>query len=260
MAQTCLDRHSIRLSEDCYVDKLFEAAPQCGAVFIAANFPRAYIDVNRPAFALDAAMFCDMDKPVAAALAAAPLAAAVRAGFGVVPRRVTAEKAIYKGKITFAEALTRLAGCYFPYHAALSRQLSQLRAKFGEAVLLDCHSMPGIAAYYSGRTEPDIVLGDRFGSSCGPNLTDLAQYVLEDMGYAVARNHPYAGGAITEIYGCPEYGFHALQIEINRKLYLNLHNLQVTENFFALQADMQHFARRLTELWQADYPLCAAAE
>jgi len=258
MAQTRLDRRTVRASEDRYVDLLFADAPACGAVFMAARFPRAAVDVNRHAFALDSAMFSGADKALLARLPREADQRYLRAGFGAIARNAAAGLPLYRHKLPFSEALERLLRLYFPYHRALLGLLLQLRQKFGEALLLDCHSMPGAATGGGSPAEaPDIALGNCFGRACCPQLLDLACRLLADMGYKVDCNYPYAGGHITAYYGRPELNIQALQIELNRDLYLNPQTLEPNAGFAALKADISRFSARLIDLWQRQD--CAAA-
>jgi len=235
MAAAALDAHAIRRSEDVLVDDLIGVAPQLGAAVIAARFARAYIDVNREAFELDPAMFVDELPDFARARTAR-----VAAGLGAIARVVSEGQEIYARKLTFAEARARIEQAHRPYHAALERLLGEAHAAFGFAILIDWHSMPSAAARAGGRDRPsDFVLGDRFGAACAGLLTQRVERELEAMGYRVARNTPYAGGYTTEHYGRPARRTHALQVEINRALYLDEATLQPTAGFARLRADLE---------------------
>lgn len=200
----------LRRSEDAFVDLLFAAATTLGAPIIAARFPRAFVDANRGAAELDASMFEGaLTVPVEAP------SARVQAGLGVIPRVVRDGAEIYRGKLAPAEAEERLTRLYRPYHAALAALVAETRARFGVAVVIDCHSMPSAAG------TPDVVLGDRYGTSATAALLRHARQSFELKAFAVARNQPYAGGHTTELYGRPADGVQALQIEINRALYLD---------------------------------------
>jgi len=200
----------LRRSEDAFVDQLFGAAVGLGAPMIAARFPRAFVDANRAAGELDAAMFAGaLTVPVDAPTPR------VQAGLGVIPRVVRDGAEIYRDKLPAAEAGERLRRLYRPYHAALAALVAETRARFGVAVVIDCHSMPSAAAV------PDVVLGDRYGTSAAPALLRHARQSFERQAFSVARNQPYAGGHTTELYGRPGEGVQALQIEINRALYLD---------------------------------------
>ncbi|HEY2034909.1 MAG TPA: N-formylglutamate amidohydrolase [Rhizomicrobium sp.] len=215
----------LRRSEDAFVDTLFAGAVELGAPMIAARFPRAYLDANRAPGELDRAMFDD-----ALAMPVDPAGTRVNAGLGVIPRIVRDGAEIYRGKLPASEAATRLSRLYQPYHAAVSRLLEETRARFGCAVLIDCHSMPSAAAI------PDVVLGDRYGMAASHSLMRKAEQDFERRGFTVARNTPYAGGYSTNIYGRPMLGHHALQIEINRALYLDEERIEPNARF----ADVAH--------------------
>jgi N-formylglutamate amidohydrolase len=216
---TRLDGTAIRRSEDSFVDEIFGAAPALGAPLLKAHFPRAFVDPNREAYELDPAMF---DGPLPQFVNAR--SPRVAAGLGTIARVVRDGAEIYSRKLAFAEAQARIETYYKPYHAALRAQIEATHQKFGYAVLIDCHSMPSVGGPLDqdiGATRPDIVLGDRFGTSCARRLTDMIERALGMQGFAVVRNNPYAGGFSTEHYGRPALGLHALQIEINRALYMD---------------------------------------
>ena len=210
VARSRLDALTLRRSEDAFVDMLFEGAVGLGAPFLAAEFPRAFVDVNRGPAELDAAMF--EAPPGVPVDAPSPR---VTAGLGMIPRIVRDGAEIYAGKLKADEAATRLDGLYKPYHAALAGLVAETAARFGTAVLVDCHSMP------SALSVPDIVLGDRYGASAAPALIRWTQEAFQAQGFSVARNVPYAGGHTTLQYGRAQSAGHALQIEINRGLYLD---------------------------------------
>ena len=221
-------------AEDAFVDELISSGPAQGAALICANLARAYIDVNREAFELDQAMFADELPDFARARTAR-----VAAGLGAIARVVSEGQEIYARKLTFAEARRRIDGVHAPYHAALARLLGEAHAAHGYAILIDWHSMPAAAARAGGRDGPcDMVLGDRFGASCSSLVTQKVERELEARGYKVARNAPYAGGYTTEHYGRPNRRTHALQIEINRGIYLNEGTLEPTKGFQRLKADL----------------------
>ncbi|WP_309644827.1 N-formylglutamate amidohydrolase [Phenylobacterium sp.] len=239
MAAAALDAVAIRRSEDAYVDELVGAGPSLGAAMICANLARAYIDVNREAFELDQTMFADELPDFARSRTAR-----VAAGLGAIARVVSEGQEIYARKLTFAEARTRIETAHAPYHAALARLIGEAHAAHGYAILIDWHSMPAAAARVGG-SACDIVLGDRFGAACAGLISQRVEKELEAMGYRVARNAPYAGGYTTEHYGRPGRRTHALQIEINRGLYLDEARLEPTEGFTRLQADLEALTRTL---------------
>ena len=252
-----LDRHKLRQSEDSYVDLIFEEAPRHGAPLLRALFPRAYVDVNRARDELDPRMFADnLPKGVDTR------SSRVIAGLGVVPRIVADGQDIYNRKLYFSDARRRLEQCYDPYHAALGRLIEQARTQFGCAVVIDCHSMPsaGGVPFRSGEPPIDFVLGDRFGSSCAPFVTDMTEEALVNLGFEVARNAPYAGGYVAASYGRPGNGVHILQVEINRALYLDEARITRTDGFAKLREAMTALCQRLTKIQADDLWIAQAAE
>jgi len=248
MAATALDPQAIRRSEDALVDDLIGAAPELGASLITARCARAYIDLNREAFELDAGMFADELPEFARARTAR-----VAAGLGAIARVVSEGQEIYARKLTFAEARARIEWAHRPYHAALERMIAEAHRAHGFAILIDWHSMPAAAARAGSRHLPcDMVLGDRFGAACAGLLTSRVERELQAMGYRVARNTPYAGGYTTEHYGRPARRTHALQIEINRALYLDEARLSPTAGFGKLKANLESLTRALASAnWSA---------
>ena len=243
LAMARLDRMSIRRSEDCYVDDLFGGVVALGAPMLAANFPRAYLDVNREPWELDPRMFVE---PVPSYCNIR--SARVAGGLGTLPRLVGEGLDIYAARLPLAEAMARIEVVYKPYHETLKRMMMRTHAAFGFAVLIDCHSMPaGIRVGDSG-IRPDFIVGDRFGTAASAALTEAAIGGLVAMGYTVAHNKPYAGGYITEHYGRPARYFHALQIEVNRGLYMNEKTLQKSAGFDALANDLARFSADLMSL------------
>jgi N-formylglutamate amidohydrolase len=241
MSASVLDAAAIRRSEDALVDGLIFGAVDHGASVIAAAYARAYIDVNREPYELDPTMFEDELPDFARGRSAR-----VAAGLGTIARIVAEGQEIYGRKLTFAEARRRIELVHAPYHAALEQLLAQARGTFGMAVLVDWHSMPSAAARTLGQSGDlngagaiDLVLGDRFGAACAPAITNLVERAFEAMGYRVARNAPYAGGYTTEFYGRPSIGAHALQIEINRALYLDEASLKPHDGFERLRDDLE---------------------
>jgi N-formylglutamate amidohydrolase len=205
----------LRCLEDGEIERLFGAAPDLGAPLLHARFARAYVDPNREAFELDAALFHGLPDHVNAGSARA------RAGLGTIPSRVGGE-GIYRWRLSFDEAERRVRLAYWPYHRALQELIRDAQAAFGAVLLLDCHSMPSLAPDGAAATEGaiDFALGDRFGRTCSPLVVDRAEAALRRHGFRVARNRPYAGGYITTCYGRPETNVHALQIEVRRGLFM----------------------------------------
>jgi N-formylglutamate amidohydrolase len=242
-AMSRLDAHALRRSEDSYVDELFAGAVALGAPMLAANFPRAYLDVNREPWELDPRMFAD---PLPAH--ANTRSARVAGGLGTIPRLVGEGLEIYSGKLRLAEAVSRIETIYQPYHLCLRDLVIETRVAFGQAILVDCHSMPASIRIGEGAIRPDFIIGDRFGVSCAPEVTEAAISILSGMGYTVAHNKPYAGGFITEHYGRPPTGIHAIQIEINRGLYMDERTLEKSAGFGPLSDDLTRFCARLMEM------------
>ncbi len=240
LAASRLDKQAIRRSEDSYIDELFANAAALGAPLLKANFPRAWLDVNREPYELDPKMFAG-SLPTYANVRSVRVAG----GLGTIARVVSESEEIYHGPLNVQDALARIDGLYKPYHRALRELVLQTRATFGVAVLIDCHSMPSTVRGMAGRTRPDIVLGDRYGTSCSTDVTGLIAGVLGAMGYSVGRNKPYAGGFITEHYGQPARGLHAVQIEFNRALYMDERSLAPTARFETLKADLAAMMQKL---------------
>ena len=236
LAMSRLDAVAIRRSEDCYVDELFGGAVALGAPLLSANFPRAYLDANREPWELDPRMFRD-----ALPSHANTRSARVAGGLGTVPRLVGEGQEIYGTKLPFSEAVCRIEGVYKPYHEKLKRLIAGTHARFGMAVLIDCHSMPASIRVGEQGIRPDFIVGDRFGVACASALSEAAIEILCGLGYTVAHNKPYAGGFITEHYGRPARGLHALQIEVNRGLYMDERTYERTAGFGALADDLTRF-------------------
>jgi N-formylglutamate deformylase len=253
LASARLTQHEIRSSEDAFVDMLFAAAPRHGAPLIAARYPRAFVDLNRAEEELDPALIAG-----AARTASNPR---VAAGLGVIPRVVAEGVPIRDGKISLREALERLRLGYRPFHDTLGALIRRQKRRFGIAVLYDCHSMPhdalSSAPLVRGR-RPDIILGDRFGSSCARWIMDAASDTLTAAGFTVARNAPFAGGYITQHYGRPSLNMHAIQIEVDRSLYMDEERIERTADFADVVARLDGAVHRLAALGAG--PAALAAE
>jgi len=238
-----LDPLTLRRSEDSFVDEIVAAAPEQGAPLIMAQFPRAYLDVNREPWELDPDMFKD---PLPSYVNTRSLR--VAGGIGTIAKVVSNGADIYSDKLDFAEAERRVRDLYEPYHAAVRALLDRTFTRFGFACLIDCHSMPSIGGPMDqdhGTHRADIVLGDRYGTSCAPSLVDFTARSLRGLGYVVTRNNPYAGGYTTEHYGRPTYGVHAVQIEINRRLYMDERQVTRGPGLAKLARDMARFIESL---------------
>ncbi|HWF01320.1 MAG TPA: N-formylglutamate amidohydrolase [Caulobacteraceae bacterium] len=233
MAASALDEQALRRSEDAWVDALVEAAPGLGIPVLAANYARAWLDVNREPWELDQAMFDGELPPWANGRTAR-----VAAGLGSIARVVCEGLEIYRRKLTVQEALERVEAVHHPYHLALAGLVAEARQTHGVAILVDWHSMPAAAAAQAvGGC--DLVLGDRFGAAASPAVSRRVEQALRALGYSVARNAPYAGGYTTEHYGRPARGVHALQIELSRGLYMDEATLSPTPGFTRLKAELE---------------------
>lgn len=213
LGRSVLDERRLRSSEDAFVDRLLRPVPELGATLLLARYPRAYVDLNRAEDELDPALIEGLTRP--------PSGARVLAGLGVIPRVVAGGKAIYSGKLARDEAEARLAQVWRPYHARLGALMQARRARFGKAVLFDVHSMPSEALETLGPARPDVVLGDRFGTTAEATLMEAVERIFRGAGLRVSRNTPFAGAYIAQHYGRPVQGTHVVQIELNRALYMD---------------------------------------
>jgi N-formylglutamate deformylase len=234
VARSRLNPLALRRSEDAFIDEIFASVVALGAPLIAARFPRVFLDANRAPSEFDDTMFAG-----ALPFAVDSQSPRVTAGLGVIPRVVRDGAEIYREKLSPAEAETRLARLYRPYHDMLARLIAQTREAFGFAILIDCHSMPSAAAV------PDVIVGDRYGVSAMPMLTRLAEHAFETRGFSVARNTPYAGGHTTHLHGRRAGPVQALQIEINRALYLDEERIVPNADFDALRTRVGEALRAL---------------
>lgn len=240
LAASRLDAHTLRRSEDAFVEELFGFVTDLGAPLLQAHFPRAYLDVNREPYELDPVLFRDGLPHYANTQSVR-----VVGGLGTIARIVSESDEIYREPLSVEAALERINRLYTPYHETLASLLLEAKREFGLAVLIDCHSMPSNPIADKGAGRPDFVLGDRFGTSCSGELTRLAASSLEALGYAVALNKPYAGGYITEHYGRPHKAQHVLQIEINRALYMNETSFEMSTGFDRLRHSLEAMVRAL---------------
>ena len=224
LANSRLSSFALRSYQDAYVDKIIEDVPRHGLVLIAANYSRSYIDVNRDPNILDG--------QVVAGVTSANVCEYTANGYGLIARQICQNSPINISKITLDAAKARIANVHAPYHFEIAKWLENMKSRFGEAWLFDVHSMPNSAL---GGISADIVLGNRFGSSCDEELTKLVKNHFENAGLKVRLNQPYAGAHSTKTYGKPAIGQQALQIEINRSLYLNEHSLELNDGFAAIK-------------------------
>jgi N-formylglutamate deformylase len=238
-----LDIGTLRRSEDSFVDELIGGVVRHGYPLMHAHFPRCFVDVNREPYELDPRMF-EGRLPSFANTRSMRVAG----GLGTVARVVGDAQEIYDQRIPVDDALARIESLYKPYHRALRRLFTKLHRDFGAAILVDCHSMPSSAGHRDERPRPEFVLGDRYGTSCVGVVAETVEQTLRTMGYTVSRNKPYAGGFITEHYGNPAAGLHAIQLELNRALYMDERRYERTAGFSRLAADMETLGKRLGEI------------
>lgn len=253
LRRIALDKHSVRSSEDAFVDQLFDHAPQAGAPFIKAGAPRAYVDLNRSADELDPALIDGVPRQ--------GHNPRIASGLGVIPRVVANGQAIYSGKLSLIEAHNRIETYWRPYHAALKAQLDAAHLMFGEAILVDCHSMPHEAmdsVARRGISRPEIVLGDRFGAAADGAVVDRIEAAFTRAGLVVTRNSPFAGAYITQTYGRPARGRHAVQVEIDRALYMDERRVLPSRNFDAFRTLLHGVVREIAEIGRSNtVPLAA---
>ncbi len=252
LAGTALDRHAIRSSEDAFVDRLYDAAPGCGAPLLAARVPRAFVDLNRAADELDPAVIDGIGRS-----AHNPR---ISSGLGVIPRVVAGGRTIYTGKLTATEAEHRLRRYWHPYHDALRQLIEETRDGFGEATLIDCHSMPHEAIESHarpGQPRPEVVLGDRFGAAAGRDVVDRIEAAFAAAGLRVARNAPFAGAYITQAYGRPSRRVHVVQVEIDRALYMDERRVEPSAAFPAFRRLIGGVVADICGAMRQDLPLAA---
>lgn len=252
LAQTVLDAVQIRSSEDAFVDRLFAPAPAHGAPLLAADVPRAFLDLNRAPDELDPAVIEGVARP--------PHNPRVSSGLGVIPRVVAGGRAIYRGKLPRADAEARIARYWHPYHRALRDLIENTYSQFGQAILIDCHSMPHEAIEHHARPgtpPPEVVLGDRFGASAAPWVMDRVETIFRAEGFRVARNTPFAGAFIAQSYGRPSVGRHVLQIEIDRHLYMDETSVQPLPGFDSFAARMARVIGQIADLGRQDVQVAA---
>lgn len=244
-----LSLSALRRSEDAYVDTLFREAVRLGAPMLVAEFPRAYLDVNREPYELDPRMF-DGRLPGFANTRSMRVAG----GLGTIPRIVGDGQEIYRGKLPVKDAMDRVETLYRPYHQALRYLVARTRNRFGSCILIDAHSMPSSSTDREGLARADVILGDRYGTSAAAFVVDLVEQALRRQGLTVARNRPYAGGYITEHYGSPTGHVHAVQIEICRGLYMNELTLKPHDGFEPLTQALSRMLAECFAQWVNVWP------
>ncbi|WP_282022428.1 N-formylglutamate amidohydrolase [Ruegeria faecimaris] len=253
MKRSVLSQDVIRSSEDAFVDQLFSSAADHGAPLISAMMPRAYVDLNRSAEELDPALIQGARRQ--------GHNPRVASGLGVIPRVVANGREIYRGKLTMDEARLRIDTCWRPYHARIKSLLAESHQEFGQAILIDCHSMPheavALASTVNSR-RPEIVLGDRFGASAAPEVVEQIEAAFVSAGLSVARNTPFAGAYVTQTYGRPSRHQHAVQIEIDRSLYMDESRIEPNDNFAAFKETLGEIIMDIARI--GPEPLQLAAE
>lgn len=252
LRKTVLDEMTIRSSEDAFVDQLFASAPQMGAPLLKAGAPRAYIDLNRSAEELDPALIEGVRRQ--------GHNPRIASGLGVIPRVVANGRAIYRGKLSMIEAERRIELYWQPYHDMLQKLLDGAHQQHGQAVLIDCHSMPheamdGVAR--TGMPRPDVVLGDRFGAAAGSDVIDHVEAAFAAAGFTVVRNAPFAGAYVTQAYGRPSRNQHAVQVEIDRSLYMDERLIRPSANFESVRKRLRGVVAEISAMGQSRVPLAA---
>jgi N-formylglutamate amidohydrolase len=227
-----IDLAALRRSEDSFMDELIAGLSRLGFPTVSVNFPRSYVDVNREPYELDPRMFSGRLPSFANTRSMR-----VAGGLGTIPRVVGDGQEIYSERIAVDDALGRIETLYKPYHRALRRLINKAHRAFGTVIVVDCHSMPSVGVSREEPRRPDVVIGDRYGTSCAPILADTVEETMVRLGYSVGRNKPYAGGFITEHYGNPASGLHTVQLELNRAVYMDERRRARGERFSQVASD-----------------------
>jgi N-formylglutamate amidohydrolase len=249
---TLLDEVTIRSSEDAFVDQLYAQAPKYGAPLLCAGAPRAFIDLNRDHDELDPALIHGTRRNTHNPR--------VASGLGVIPRVVAGSRAIYRGKMPFQDAIDRIDQYWHPYHDKLTQVLDESHAAFGEAILLDCHSMPHEAIAniaQTGGKRPDVVIGDRFGASASRNIVEQVEAAFASAGLTVVRNAPFAGAYVAKAYGRPAQNQHAIQIEIDRSIYMDEARIEPNANFTAFKHILTGIIAELSNIGRSSIRVAA---
>jgi N-formylglutamate amidohydrolase len=237
-------RPALRRAEDTHVEALYAAAPDLGATLIAANFPRSYIDVNRSLLDIDAAL---LDGTWPGPINVSPKTGK---GIGLVWRLLDTGEAIYTRKLSVAEVQARISSCYAPYHKAVRNAINSAHRHYGTVWHINCHSMPAISSVISedgpGVARADFVLGDRDGTTCAPAFTAFVALTVRGMGYDVRVNDPYKGVELVRAYSDPVEHKHSLQIEVNRKLYMDEGSRERNDGFDKLQGDITRLIKAVS--------------
>ena len=253
---TRIDLEALRRSEDSFMDELIRGLVDRGFPVMQAHFPRCYIDVNREPYELDPRMFIGRLPSFANTRSMR-----VAGGLGTIPRVAADGQEIYRERINVDDAIGRIEALYKPYHRALRKLVTRTFEAFGTVIVVDCHSMPSVGLSRDEPRRPDVVIGDRYGTSCMALVSDIVEQTLIGRGYSVGRNRPYAGGFITEHYGNPAHGAHAVQVELNRAIYMDERRRERSERFSDVIDDFALLAEALAEVpWGDLGTMQAAAE
>src|ERR1700688_178529 len=251
-----IDLAALRRSEDSFMDELIADLSDRGFPTVRVNFPRSYVDVNREPYELDPRMFTGRLPSFANTRSMR-----VAGGLGTIPRVVGDGQEIYRERLSIDDALARIEALYKPYHRALRRLINKAHQAFGAVIVVDCHSMPSIGVSRDEPRRPDVVIGDRYGTSCAGMLPDMVEETMSRLGYSVGRNKPYAGGFITEHYGNPASGLHTIQLALNRAIYMDERRRERGPRFAQVVADFVKLADALALVRLGDLgPFQAAAE
>src|SRR5579864_2280410 len=251
-----IDLPTLRRSEDSFMDELVAELSERGFPVVRVNFPRSYVDVNREPYELDPRMFSGRLPSFANTRSMR-----VAGGLGTIPRVVGDGQEIYSERIAVDDALARIETLYKPYHRALRRLINKAHRAFGTVTVIDCHSMPSVGVSRDEPRRPDVVIGDRYGTSCAALIPDTVEEIMGQLGYSVGRNKPYAGGFITEHYGNPASGLHTIQLELNRAIYMDERRRERGQRFAQVAADFITLADALAQVPLGDLgPFQAAAE
>jgi N-formylglutamate amidohydrolase len=251
-----IDLATLRRSEDSFMDELIGGLGERGFAVVRVHFPRSFVDVNREPYELDPRMFAGRLPSFANTRSMR-----VAGGLGTIPRVVGDGQDIYRERLAVDDALSRIETLYKPYHRALRRLINRVHQSFGTVVVVDCHSMPSIGVSRDEPRRPDLVIGDRYGTSCSPLLPDRVEETMGRLGYSVGRNKPYAGGFITEHYGNPASGLHVIQLELNRAVYMDERRREKGPRFAQVAADFAKLADALATVPLDNLgPFQAAAE
>jgi N-formylglutamate deformylase len=244
------DLATLRCAEDTHVEKLYAFAPALGCAWVEAHFPRSYLDANRNTTEMDTSLL-DATWPHPVEARDAAVLSKLKLGKGLIWRATDDGIPLYDRKLSVVEVERRIATCWQPYHAAVQQAIDAAHARHGYSIHINCHSMPAVAGSHAtefpGQAHADFVLGNRDHSTCSAALLLFISKLLTNNGYSVAMNHPYKGVELVRRYGQPALHRHSVQIEINRKLYMNEETLQLHEGFAPLQAHLHSLVQHLLD-------------